>query len=143
MLIMIIVAIFVTVKLIKRRIDLYSRSQEYMQSEAESAQDKVKAEQENERKEAETTIHTFDKGVIQAASLGDEDTCIDRLLKKIMEFNLSFHPLMLSLPLAFVTGRTQAALLILFNLALFSCFLFNSFKIHRACMDHVLPRWFF
>ena len=89
------------------------------------------------------TIQAFEKGVAASTTLDDNDTCTERLMKKMVEFNVIFHPFFLLMPLAFVLGRSNAGMIVLYILALLCCWLFNSFKVHRACMEHVMLRWVF
>jgi hypothetical protein len=43
--------------------------------------------------------------------------------------------------LSFVTGTSSAFSFSFYLIAIVCCVLFNSFKVHRACVDHFLSRW--
>lgn len=114
-----------TVRLIKKKIDLRARPKQE-DPPSESAADKYK--------ESEVTRHQFEKEAVQSTILSDEDTCAERLMKKICEFNVSFNPLLLGVPLNFLLGRSFAFSVVVFVIGIVACLLFNVFKVHRACI---------
>lgn len=117
---------FQTVRLIKKKIDLNARPKKEEEVPAESAAEKYK--------ESEVTQHQFDVAAVKSTILADTDTCTERLMKKICEFNVLFNPLLLALPLNFILGRSMAFSVSMFFLSIVCCFLFNVFKVHRACI---------
>lgn len=117
---------FQTVRLIKKKIDLNARPKKEEEVPAESAAEKYK--------ESEVTQHQFDVAAVKSTILADTDTCTERLMKKICEFNVLFNPLLLALPLNFILGRSMAFSVSMFFLSVTCCFLFNVFKVHRACI---------
>lgn len=123
--------VFLTVKIIKKRVDP-RRVPEKQEEPSDSANEKYKEE--------EVTHVQFDKTAVHALALQDEDTCTERLMKKISQFDLEFHPILMGLPLCFVLGRSMPFSIAIYLMALVSCWLFNCFKVHRACIEHKLTR---
>ena len=121
-----LVTTFQTVRLIKKKIDLNARPKKEEEVPAESAAEKYKEE--------EVTRQQFDVAAVKSTILADTDTCTERLMKKICEFNVLFNPLLLALPLNFILGRLMAFSVSMFFLSIVCCFLFNVFKVHRACV---------
>ena len=121
-----LVTTFQTVRLIKKKIDLNARPKKEEEVPAESAAEKYKEE--------EVTRQQFDVAAVKSTILADTDTCTERLMKKICEFNVLFNPLLLALPLNFILGRSMAFSISMFFLSIVCCFLFNVFKVHRACV---------
>ena len=121
-----LVTTFQTVRLIKKKIDLNARPKKEEEVPAESAAEKYKEE--------EVTRQQFDVAAVKSTILADTDTCTERLMKKICEFNVLFNPLLLALPLNFILGRSKAFSISMFFLSIVCCFLFNVFKVHRACV---------
>ena len=121
-----LVTTFQTVRLIKKKIDLNARPKKEEEVPAESAAEKYKEE--------EVTRQQFDVAAVKSTILADTDTCTERLMKKICEFNVLFNPLLLALPLNFILGRSMAFSVSMFFLSIVCCFLFNVFKVHRACV---------
>ena len=71
----------------------------------------------------------------------DEDTCTERMMKKMSELNTNFNPLMMGVAVSVVVGRSYAFEFTVYLFALVCCFVFNVFKVHRACIDFFLTRW--
>lgn len=80
---------------------------------------------------------------MQSTVLTDDDTCAERLMKKVCEFNVSFNPLLLGVPLNLLLGRSLAFSVVVFVLGVVACLLFNVFKVHRACIQMKAGRLFF
>lgn len=123
-------------RLIKKKIDLNARPKKEEEVPVESAGEKYK-------EETEVTQHQFDVAAVRSTVLADTDTCTERLMKKICEFNVLFNPLLLALPLNFILGRSMAFSVSMFFLSIVCCFLFNVFKVHRACIELKYGRQFF
>jgi hypothetical protein len=120
------VTVFQTVRIIKKQVDLNARPKKHEEPPSESAAEKYK--------ESEVTQQEFDKAAVKSTILSDSDTCTERLMKKVCEFSVTFNPLLLALPLNFILGRSRAFSVAIYFLALLCCFLFNVFKVHRACV---------
>jgi hypothetical protein len=128
-----LIGVLLTVKLIKKRIDL-RKKQEREEVEMESAADKYK-------ESSEQTVHAFEEAVVKDTVLTDDDNCTVRFMKKICEFNTAFYPLFMGLVLSFVMGKCYAFEFTVYLIGLVCCMCFNVFKVHRACIDFVLSRW--
>jgi Fe2+ transport system protein B len=126
-----LVGTMLTVKLIKRRIDYRRREGEEV--EANSAQEKYK--------DQEATEHKFEEKAVADTAFAETDTCVDRLVKKTCEFNVTFNPLMMSVILSFVAGHSYAFSFSIYLFALVFCLVFNVFKVHRAWVEQVFARW--
>ena len=88
------------------------------------------------------TQHQFDQAAAKSTILTDEDTCTERFMKKICDFNVNFNPLLLALPLNFILGKSMAFSIVIFFFAITSCYVFNVFKVHRACIEVKAGRLF-
>ena len=95
---LVLVTTFLTIKLIKKQIDFKHHTKE-QEPPSESAADKYK-------ESSEVTNIQFDKAAIVSTVLKDEDTCTERLMKKMCELNSFFNPLLIAMPLNFVLGRS-------------------------------------
>lgn len=129
-----VITTLLTVRLIKKKIDFNARPRKEEEPPSESAAEKYK--------ESEITQHQFDKAAVKSTILNDEDTCVDRLMKKVCEFNVTFNPILLALPLNFVLGRSLAFSVAIFVIAALCCYIFNVFKVHRACVEVKVGRLF-
>lgn len=49
---------------------------------------------------------------------------------------------MLALPLNFILGKSMAFSVAIFIIAIACCYIFNVFKVHRACVEHKAGRLF-
>lgn len=63
-------------------------------------------------------------------------------MKKIGEINVLFNPLLITLPLNMVAGRTYAFSIVIYFVAWMFCLIFNVFKVHRACVEYKISRLF-
>lgn len=128
-----LIGVLLTVKLIKKRIDLRKKA-EREEVEMDSAADKYK-------ESSEQTVHTFEEAVVKDTVLTDDDNCTVRFMKKVVEFHTNFYPLLMGLILAFVMGKSFAFHFTVYIIGIICCMCFNVFKVHRACIDFVLSRW--
>jgi hypothetical protein len=124
------VGLFLTIRIIKKKIDLPPPPNE---SDSDSAG--VQYQEENSRQQ-------FEKAAVAGTVFQETDTCTERFMKKVCEYNVLFSPLLISLPLNLVAGRSMAFCIAMYCLALVFCLLFNLFKVHRACIEHKISRLF-
>ena len=61
-------------------------------------------------------------------------------MKKVVELNANFGPLLLVFPLLFILGRTYAVSTVLYVFSFLFCMLFNMFKVHRALIEYPCGR---
>ena len=66
----------------------------------------------------------------------EEDTGTVKFLKKMAEFNTSFHPFFIMFAINFVTGSNYAFDMCLFFFVLLCLVLFNLVSIHKKCVEH-------
>jgi hypothetical protein len=128
-----VVIVLLTVRLIKKKIDLRARPAQD-EPASESAADKYK--------ESELTQHQFEQNAVRSTILTDNDTCTERLMKKVCEYNVTFNPLLLAVPLNLVLGRSMGFSVAMFVIAAVWCYLFNVFKVHRAWIEMKAGRLF-
>lgn len=62
-------------------------------------------------------------------------------MKKIVELNVQFNPWLMGVMLSLVSGGSSGFCISFYVIGILCCVLFNSFKVHRACVDHFLSRW--
>lgn len=79
---------------------------------------------------------------MRSTALSDDDTCTEIFMKKMCEYNVTFNPILLLVPLNFVLGRSFAFSFVIFITAAVCCCLFNVFKVHRACVESKAGRLF-
>jgi hypothetical protein len=127
------VVVFLTIRIIKRKIDPHP-----LEAEAKSAGPEYR---ESESQQQIAGSH-FEQSAIQANTFTEYDTCTERFMKKIGEINVNFNPLLLALPLNFVLGRSYAFVIVVYFLAAVFCLVFNVFKVHRACVEFRASRLF-
>ena len=131
---MAIVCVFLTIRLIKKKIDLSPPNEE---ESGESVGPKYK--------DAESSQHiglSFDGPAVKANAFQEYDTCTERFMKKMCELNVLFNPMLLALPLNLVLGRSYAFCIVIYFLSGAFCVFFNLFKMHRACVLYKLSRLF-
>lgn len=78
---------------------------------------------------------------MQDSELRDEDTCVERMMKKTCDFNVRYNPLLLGVVLALVAGQSYAFVFIMYVLGLACCIVFNVFKVHRGWVETMVGRW--
>ena len=62
-------------------------------------------------------------------------------MKKVIELNVQFNPWLMGIMLSLVTATSTGFSFTFYMIGITCCVLFNSFKVHRACIDHFLSRW--
>jgi hypothetical protein len=128
----VIVTTFLTIRLVKKRIDAPSaRSLEDSESKG------VKY------KEADSSVHIepFDSKIAKVNKFTEFDNCTERFMKKMCELSVDFNPFLISLPLSLAMGASYSFIVVIYFLAGALCLLFNVFKVHRACIEHKLSRY--
>ena len=64
--------------------------------------------------------------------LTDDDTCVDRMMKKACEFNTNINPLLMGSILTFIAGKSYGFTFAIYMFGIIFGIVFNVFKIHRA-----------
>jgi len=65
-------------------------------------------------------------------TLTDDDNCVERMMKKACDFNVTLNPLLLPIIVAFASGHSYALSISVYIIGIICCVLFNVFKVHRA-----------
>ena len=71
---------------------------------------------------------------MKESTLTDEDTCVERMMKKTCEFNTNINPLLMGSILAFIVGKSYGFTFAIYMFGIVFGIVFNIFKVHRACI---------
>ncbi len=73
---------------------------------------------------------------MRASQPSEEDTTIERWIKKVYEFEVYYMPILFPFALNVMTGTCYTFCIIIFFVSLFFFLVFNLLKLHRQCVEN-------
>ena len=98
--------------------------------------DRYQDGQEKPRVNAEESAEQFDHAAIEATRIKEEDTTLEKAVKKINELKLTFFPFLIVAPLNILTGTSKAFSFVFFFFILIVLAVVNLGKFHRNCCEN-------